>query len=220
MKYDYLLFDLDGTLVDTLRGVVISAQYALAKYGIHRSLEELRPFLGPPLRFSFMNFVGLSEAQAVEAIGFYREKYNEIALGESKLFDGIPELLDKLISHGYILGVATSKYEEYAVIMLSYFNIADKFEYITGSNLDESISSKEQVIEEALRRFGISGRREKALMIGDMKYDDIGAAKAGIDSLGIYTGTASPGEHEKAGAVYIAHSFEEAGEMLTIPPLC
>ena len=59
MKYDYLLFDLDGTLVDTLRGVVISAQYALAKYGIHRSLEELRPFLGPPLRFSFMNFAGL-----------------------------------------------------------------------------------------------------------------------------------------------------------------
>lgn len=219
MKYDYLLFDLDGTLVDTLRGVVISAQYALKKYGIYRSLDELKPFLGPPLRFSFMSFAGLTEEQAVEAIGYYREKYNQIALDESKLFDGIPELLELLLRHGYRLGVATSKYEEYAGIMLSYFGIADKFEYITGSNLDESISTKDQVIEEALHRFGISSTRRKALMVGDMKYDDIGAKKAGIDSLGIYTGTASPGEHEGAGATYIARSFEEAGVMLTTPPI-
>ncbi len=213
MKYKYLLFDLDGTLVNTMEGVVKCAQYALKHYGIEASLKELEIFLGPPLRNSFINY-GLSEEQAVEAIYKYRERYDEKGAQESQLFPEIPELLNNLKNAGYILGVATSKYEEYAKIMLEYFGIADKFEYITGSNLDESISKKHEVIQEALRRFGISDKKEKALMIGDMKYDDEGAALVGIDCFGVYTGTAKKNEHEEAGATYIAYSFKELEERL------
>ncbi|MBQ3229601.1 MAG: HAD hydrolase-like protein [Clostridia bacterium] len=214
MRYKYLLFDLDGMLVDTLRGVVISAQYALSHFGINASLEELRPFLGPPLRYSFMTFYGLSEEQAVEAIFKYREKYDEVGMTESTLFPEIPALLKDLNKAGYILGVATSKYEEYAKEMLKTLGIADNFVYITGSNLDETISKKHEVIEEALRRFGIAEKQNEVLMIGDMKFDDIGAANAKIDSLGVYTGTAKPGEHEEAGATYIAKSFEDLRHIL------
>lgn len=213
MKYKYLLFDLDGTLVNTMEGVVKCAQYALKHYGIEASLKELEVFLGPPLRNSFINY-GLTEEQAVEAIYKYRERYDEKGSDESQLFPEIPALLKNLKEAGYILGVATSKYEEYAKIMLSHFGIADMFEYITGSNLDESISKKHEVIQEALRRFGITDNKELALMIGDMKYYDEGAALVGIDSFGVYTGTAKENEHEEAGATYIAYSLNELEERL------
>ena len=213
MKYKYLLFDFDGTLVNTMEGVVKCAQYALRFYGIEHTLKELEPFLGPPLRDSFVRY-GLTEEQAAEAIEKFRERYNEKGAEESELFPEVPELLRKLKNAGYKLGVATSKYEEYAKIMIDQFGLTDMFEYITGSNLDESISKKHEVIEEALRRFGIAHRKEEALMIGDMKYDHIGAKTAGIDSFGIYTGTAKENEHEDAGATYIAYSFNELEERL------
>ncbi len=213
MKYKYLLFDFDGTLVNTMEGVVKCARYALRFYGIEHTLKELEPFLGPPLRDSFVRF-GLTEEQAVVAIEKFRARYNEKGAEESELFPEVPELLRKLKNAGYKLGVATSKYEEYAKIMIEQFGLTDMFEYITGSNLDESISKKHEVIEEALRRFGIAHRKEEALMIGDMKYDDIGAKIAGIDSFGVYTGTAKENEHEDAGATYIAYSFNELEERL------
>ncbi|MBE6691739.1 MAG: HAD family hydrolase [Ruminococcaceae bacterium] len=215
MKYTHLLFDLDGMLINTLEGVVKSAQYALRQYGMEYTLEELRPFLGPPLRDSFIRF-GLNETEASEAIFKFRERYNLKGAKESHLFPEIPDLLKKLKNAGYRLGVATSKYEEYAKTFLRDFGIFDMFEYITGSNLDESISKKHEVIEESLKRFDITDKRHFALMIGDMKYDDIGARNAGIDSLGVYTGTASPNEHEEAGATYIAYSFEDLEKILLV----
>ncbi len=213
MKYKFLLFDLDGMLINTLEGVVKCAQYALKHYGRNYTLEELKPFLGPPLKNSFIKF-GLTEAEANEAIFIYRERYDIYGAKESVLFPEVPLLLQKLKNAGYKLGVATSKYEEYAKIMLKDFGIIDSFEYITGSNLNETRVKKHEVIEEALLRFGITESRSSALMIGDMKYDDIGARNAGIDSLGVYTGTASQGEHEAAGATYIAYSFAELEKIL------
>jgi phosphoglycolate phosphatase len=215
LKYKYLLFDLDGTLINTLEGVVKCAQYALNKYGIEKDLESLRPFLGPPLHDSFLRF-GISEENAAEAIAHFRERYNKLGISESYLFPEIPSLLSKLKNAGYILGVATSKLERYAIEILEIFGISEYFTYVTGSNIDETISKKHEVIEEALRRFGIEDRKPLALMIGDMKFDDIGAKMAGIDSLGVYTGTAQPLEHEKAGATYIADSFEELEKILLV----
>jgi phosphoglycolate phosphatase len=98
--------------------------------------------------------------------------------------------------------------------MLNEFGIAHYFDYITGSNLDESISKKHEVIEESLRRFEIGEKRDCALMIGDMKFDIEGAKIARIDSLGVYTGTAQENEHENAGATYIAYSFKELENIL------
>ncbi len=208
MKYKYLLFDLDGTLINTTEGVLKCAQYAMDLYGLHYELDELGPFLGPPLMDSFLKY-GLNEEQAHEAILKYRERYEEKGAVESYVYPEIPSLLTELKNAGYKLGVATSKYEVHARKMLEHFGIDSMFEYITGANLDRSISKKHEVIEEALRRFNISDNRKIALMIGDMKYDDIGARIAEIDCYGVYTGTAQPNEHEDAGATYIAHSFDE-----------
>ncbi len=214
MKYALLLFDLDGMLVDTIDGVLESARYSLEFFGITKTHEELKPFLGPPLRHSYQTMFGFDDKKATEAIAKYRERYKEVFITHSRPNRGIPEALPALLKKGFRLGVATSKYEESAKQMLCAFGLDKYFEYITGSNKSETISSKEQVIEEALRRFDMKNSRKKVLMIGDMKYDDIGASNAGIDSLGVYTGTAKAGEHEEAGATYIAQDIKEMTDFL------
>ncbi len=209
MKYKYLLFDLDGTLIDTTEGVYKCAQHALSKFGLYVGFAELKPIFGPPLKQSFMNLFNLSDDDASSAVAFYLERYQQFGIQESKVFDDIPQLLNDLKKVGYKLGVATSKYEGHAISALEHYNIAHLFDYITGANIDETISAKHEVIEEALKRFNAIDEKDKVLMIGDMKYDIIGAKKSGIDSFGIYTGTAAELEHENAGATYIAYSFDE-----------
>lgn len=214
MKYNYLLFDLDGTLIDTTEGVYKCAKHALKHFGIAATEEQLKPIFGPPLKWSFMNLFSLSNEEAGKAVEIYLERYEKYGVNESKVFEEIPCLITELKQAGYNIGVATSKFEGHAVAALKHYKIAHLFDFITGANIDETISKKHEVIEEALHRFRVADKRSGALMIGDMKYDIIGAKTAGIDSFGIYTGTASPNEHETAGATYIAYSFSELKERL------
>jgi len=214
MKYKYLLFDLDGTLVDTTEGVFKCAQHALKAFGINVKLSDLTDFFGPPLTYSFTKLFNLSESDAEKAIKIYLERYQKHGFDESCVFPEIPELLKKLKDVGYKIGVATSKFEEHAIETLKHHGIYEYFDHITGANLDETISKKHEVIEEALKRFNITDNKNVVLMIGDMKYDIEGAKKVGIDSFGIYTGTAKCNEHESAGATYIAYSFKDMEEML------
>ena len=215
MKYKYLLFDLDGMLMDTREGVYNSARHALACCGILvHDINRLKPFFGPPLRQSFKELFNFSDEKATFAIEKYRERYKVFCYEESKPFPGIEYALEMLRQRGYKLCVATSKLEESAVNMLRAFNLDGYFDFITGSNQSETISTKDQVIEECLRRFDIVDSKSEALMIGDMKYDSIGAQKAGVDSMGVYTGTAAENEHEEAGATYIAHSIDHMLELL------
>lgn len=214
MRYKYLLFDLDGTLVNTTEGVLKSAQAALKHFGIYVDLNELMPFFGPPLKVSFTTLYGLSETEADEAVRIYLKRYEQFGLKESFVFPEIPEILKQLHNAGYILGVATSKYEEHAKDTLRHHNILNFFHYVTGANIDETISKKHEVIDEALNRFNAQQNKSSVLMIGDMKYDVIGAKTIGIDCLGIYTGTSRERELEAAGATYIAYSFDELRKFL------
>lgn len=209
MKYKFLLFDLDGTLVDTTEGVFKSAQYALEHFGINAELDELKPFFGPPLKVSFTTLYNLSEGEADEAVRLYLERYERYGLSESCIYKEVPNLLQELKGFGYVLGVATSKFEGHAIKTLEAHGILQYFDYVTGANIDETISKKHEVIQESLKRFGISENKSEALMIGDMKYDVIGAQAVGIDSFGVYTGTSEENELEAAGATYVARSFDE-----------
>lgn len=214
MKYRFLLFDMDGMLVDTSEGVFRCAAHALEAFGIHvEDLSELKPFMGPPLSYSFRNFYGFSEKDAVEAVRIYRERYTEKGQFECRVFDGVEEMLRALLQKGYRLCIATSKLESYAVSMLERLGIKQYFEIVTGANLSETISTKEQVIEESIKRMGIVDRKS-ALMIGDRKYDVLGAKQSGLDSFGVYMGCAVTNEHEDAGATYVAHSIRELEEIL------
>ena len=197
MHYTHYLFDLDGTLVDTTEGVINCITYALDHFGIR--IEDTVPvgwYMGPPLIDSFRRFANLPEEDAQKAVALYRERYNRIGKRECFVPEGIEALLKSLKERGYVLAVATSKLESSAKEVLQDFGLAEYFTTVSGADPEEKKSSKEAVIQQALERLQITDRKN-VLMIGDRKYDILGANKFGIDSLGIYAGAADEGELEK-----------------------
>lgn len=206
MGYEYILFDLDGTLTDSAIGIKNSFVHTLKKFGIEISdRNELNKFLGPPLDYSFENFCGLSKDDSDKAVEYYREYYREKGMFENLVYDGIENLLKALKSNGKTLIVATSKYEVFARQILDHFNLSKYFTYIAGSTYDASRSKKGDVIKYALESCNISDL-SKAIMIGDRNHDINGAKEAGLDSIGVLFGYGDRDELTEAGADYIAET--------------
>lgn len=213
-SYEYLFFDLDGTLTDPAEGITKSVEYALNKFGITvADRSELLCFIGPPLVDSFRDFFGFSDEDAARAVGYYREYFPEKGIFDNRVYDGIPELLAKLRTAGRTLVLATSKPEEFARRIMDKFDLARYFKHICGATFDGRISKKAEVIEYAIETAGITDR-SAVLMIGDREHDVLGAKAAGVDSLGVLFGYGDRPELEGAGATYIAESVEELGKML------
>ena len=213
--YDYFLFDLDGTLTDPGLGITNSVAYALGKYGITvEDRRELYPFIGPPLRQSFSEFYGFDEEKTKEAVAFYREYFSEKGLFENEVYEGIPEVLSQLKQAGKKLLVATSKPEEFTNRILEHFGLAEYFDFVAGATMDETRNEKADIIAYALKQIA-DADPSKIVMIGDRKFDILGARENGIDSIGVLYGYGSRAELEEAQATYIAEKPED----LLIPAL-
>lgn len=209
MQQKYLLFDLDGTLIDPGEGITNSVAYALGKFDIHiEDRRELYPYIGPPLTDSFMSYHGLSAAQAAEALEYYREYFSVKGIYENIPYDGISALLEDLQSKGYTLLVATSKPEEFTVQILQHFSLDKYFSFVAGNTLDESRPTKASVIAYLCERY-LDICADNALMIGDRKYDIEGAKKNGLPSIGVLYGYGSREELEAAGATALAADLGE-----------
>lgn len=202
-----LLFDLDGTLTDPFIGITRSVQHALSHYGIiENDLSRLASFIGPPLIDSFREMYCFSEAQAQEAIGYYREYFAEKGWRENKVYPGIPELLQQLQVEGRKLYVATSKPTPFAVQILDYFNLSCYFERIEGASLDHTRIRKTEIMQFLLTQARISPK--KAVMIGDRKFDVIGAHAVGMECIGVLYGYGSSEELAASKADRIVPSVE------------
>ena len=176
--YQYILFDLDGTLTDPKIGITTCVQYALHKMGIEEpDPDRLEPFIGPPLTDSFREFYGMNEEEAVRAVEYYRERFSTVGLFENEVYSGIPELLARLKKDGRKLAIASSKPTVYVKKILEYFSIYEYFDIIVGSELDGTRCRKEEVVEEALEQLSADDKFKKrdAVMIGDRKFDIEGA---------------------------------------------
>ena len=207
--YKTLLFDLDGTLTDSSRGITNSVAYALEKYGLpYKNKKELECFIGPPLVKMFMSKFGLGEAEGLELLALYREYYSVKGIYENDVYGGIPLLLEKLSESGKNLIVATSKPEHFAVKILEYFDLAKYFSVIAGATMDETRTAKSDVIRYALDTANITDISE-VIMVGDREYDVLGAKELGIDSVGVLYGYGSREELESAGAPHIASTVED-----------
>ncbi len=214
MRYEYILFDLDGTLTDSAIGITNSVKYALNKFGIEVvNGGELNRFVGPPLMDSFINYYGFSEEQAKTAVEYYREYYVEKGIFENLVYDGCENMLQSLKDNGMKLIVATSKPEIFAKQILEYFDIAKYFTYIAGSNIDGTRVKKDEVIQYALESCNIKDLT-KLIMIGDRVYDILGAKKVGINSIGVLYGYGDRNELENAGADFIVETVTEIGNIL------
>ena len=206
-RYNVLLFDLDGTIMDTAPGIINTIKYTMDKMGLEVP-DDLRRFLGPPLFRSMKEFCGLDDERAWEATRIYREKYPRDELFNSDVFDGVEELLGTLKNEGYTLGVATSKPQPFAESLLERFGLSKYFDYIGGSGVDSAKDAKKDVIERVLEKFGQPDRRS-VLMIGDRVYDAAGAEKCGIDCLYVLWGYGSPEEAAESAAVGTAVTAED-----------
>jgi phosphoglycolate phosphatase len=213
MKQNNLFFDLDGTLTDSAEGILKSAAYALEHFGIRvEDLDTLRPFLGPPLWDSFMQFYGFSREEADRAVAVYRERFAEVGIFENRPYPGVEGMLERLKDNGKQIFLATSKPEIYAKRILEHFGLTGYFSGVTGSALDGSLVKKGDVLRRAMDLSG--AERASSVMIGDRKHDVLGAEENKIPCIGVLYGYGSREELIRAGADILADSVEELEQIL------
>ncbi len=213
----FILFDLDGTLSDPKIGITTCVQYALLDAGIkEENLDLLEPFIGPPLKDSFMQFYGMNGETADRAVEKYRERFSTKGLYENSIYPGMQEMLKHLQERGFHLAVASSKPTVFVEKILEYFQIAEYFEAIVGSELDGKRVSKVEVIEEAMNRLGVKTQTQKkhCIMVGDRKYDIEGARGAGIKAVAVEYGYAQKTELLGAGPDVIVGTVKELEDLL------
>lgn len=205
MTQKAILFDLDGTLTDSGEGIINCAILALEHFGLPiPSREEMRVFVGPPLHESFINH-GVPADKADEAIRVYRSRYIPIGAYENTPYPGVREMLESLKAEGHTLYVATSKPEAMSIKILEHFDLAKYFDMICGATMDTSRSSKEDVIAYLLER---NGRADNMIMVGDTKFDVLGAKHHGIKTIGVSWGYGTVADMEQSGAAAIADTVD------------
>ncbi|WP_426350940.1 HAD hydrolase-like protein [Alloiococcus sp. CFN-8] len=209
MKYKYILFDLDGTLTDSQEGITKSVQHALKYFDIiEEDLSKLICFIGPPLKDMFCEKYGFSEEVALMAIERYRERFSELGWAENALYPGVKETLEKLKAKGLILAIASSKPEFFVNKIVEHFGIKDYFNAIVGSELDGTRINKCEVVEEAIRRLGLTSEdRQLSVLVGDKIHDVEGAHSSGIHCIGASYGFGT--DEELQEAEYVINSIEE-----------
>lgn len=213
-KYTCVLFDLDGTLTYSHPGIYGCIRYALQQLGKEEAkMEQLRKCIGPSLMYSFQNYFGMDEETARLATAKYRERYAVEGWAENAPIEGALETLKALKQAGYKLAMATSKPLIYAGKISAKFGFSDYFDAEVGSGLDGSFPTKASVIEEAMKRLGVTA--EKCLMVGDRKHDAEGAKENGVDCALLKVGYAeNEEEFISAAPEYVFDSFEELKMLL------
>lgn len=215
MRYDVLLWDLDGTLTDPKEGITLSVQYALNRLDYPScEADDLDWIIGPPLKESFkILFQTTDEALVNRAITFYRERYQEIGLYENIVYPGIPELLAQLKEKGCMHLLATSKPRVFAEKILQHFSLDSYFSVIMGSELNGQFVEKDGLIAEILKKVPTDSR-SKTVMIGDRRYDVQGARANGIDVISVGYGYGTIEELSDASPDFIAPSVSDLEKLL------
>ena len=207
-----ILFDLDGTLTDSGEGIINCAILALEHFGLPiPDRKTLRVFVGPPLHETFIKF-GVPANKADEAVAVYRSRYIPIGMFENAPYPGIRELLETLQNLGHKLYVATSKPEWMAEEILKKFELDGYFDRICGATMDTSRTEKSQVIAYLLDQ---TGDVKNAVMVGDTKFDVLGAAAHNIPTVGVSWGYGTVEDMRQAGAAAIADTMDELLHYLT-----
>lgn len=214
--YSAILFDLDGTIIDSAPGILASLEYALERMGMRAPREEeLVHWIGPPILDAFRDQAGLDEKDSQRALVHYRRHYVSHGVYVARVYPGMAELLAAVHATGVQTSLATSKPENTARLVLDHFDLSGNFTHLTGASEDEARSSKEDVILEALRRLrGSSADLSNPMMIGDRHHDVGGALTRGLPAIWVGWGYGLPSE--SAGAVASAHSVDELAALLGV----
>ena len=210
-KYDLILFDLDGTITDSGEGIIKSVQYALDKMGVVESdPDSLRKFIGPPLINSFMKYYHLSKEDAIQMRNIFNERYQPVGWMENRPYEGIEKVLKTLQEDGNLLGIATSKPEDVADRVLRYFGLREYFPIFCAAPLNGIGGEKAGRIRAAIEEAKKCGCEAKnVIMVGDTRFDVLGAHECGIPCVGVTWGFAVEGEFEACNTEFVADTMEE-----------
>ena len=208
-----VLFDLDGTLIDSEPGITACLAHAFERIGAELPAREmLRTWIGPPFRHTFPSVLGDDEARIVAAIDHYRDRFEDVGWSEHAVYDGIPELIGRLAANGDALAVVTTKPEAQARLIIDHLPFGGAFARVYGPADRHEHRAKSEMIAQALDDFAV--RAEHATMIGDRYFDIEGARANGVRALGVAWGFGSVEELREAGADAIAANPLELSVLL------
>lgn len=204
-----ILFDLDGTIINSFLGITRCVQYALRSKGIDvENLKDLEEYIAPPLKQTFQKNYDFSDEETIDLIRKYRERFDVTGIFENELYPGVEQTLLHLKECGYPLVLASSKPETACERILEKYGLLSCFDEVVGATLDGRISTKEQVLKEVFQRIGSNDPKDYVL-IGDTIYDVEGANKVGMDCIGVSYGFGKAEDLERAGAVSVCRDLEE-----------
>lgn len=207
-----ILFDLDGTLIDPKVGITRSIQYALEAMNVTACQEDDFTWcIGPPLLDSFTEILGNSEDAEV-ALAKYRERFAQEGLFENEVYAGVPEMLAELTAKGHRLYLATSKPRVFAQKIMDIFDLSKYFTCIHGSELDGERGDKVALLTWIIEQEQLNAHN--VIMIGDRKFDMIGAKGNNVRSVGVLYGYGGRSELENACADVIIATVSELREHL------
>lgn len=201
MKYKGVVFDFDGTIVDSEMGIANAFKTALKSKGIEEDVQVIKKLIGPPLSRTIITKYHLSEDDGAEAMEIHRKYYKEHGIYESKLFNNVANMLDTLKSMGIVMMIATNKPENLTLPQIEHFNIGCYFHEIIGNNDTQTRGSKADFIALATKDLHLD--KSEILMVGD-RYNDIEAGKeASLDTVGVTYGYGSLDEIKDTNPTYI-----------------
>jgi phosphoglycolate phosphatase len=208
-----VLFDLDGTLVDSTPGIWASVRVAAAALGLPEpTAGQLTAMVGPPLQDGFAHVLGVPADDVPRAVAAYREHYAAGAVRDVAVHAGVPELLEELADEA-TLAVATSKPGPFALRILEHTGLRPFFASVHGATLDGAVRHKEQVVAAALAAHP-AGRAP--VLVGDREHDVLGAAACGLPCIGAGWGPAPAGELAAAGAAVVVATPAEVPAALAV----
>ncbi|MBE6812240.1 MAG: HAD family hydrolase [Ruminococcaceae bacterium] len=199
MKFKAAVFDVDGTLIDNSEGIYNCIRHALAKMGLpDMADEQLRPFIGPPLFESGKKILMLDDENAERFVTLYRERFSVKGYAETKLYDGVTEMLQTLQDNGLKMAIATGKPLQFIEKILPLFDLDKYFCGIHGITFKDHESDKVTFIKRSLA--DCNATQAQTLMIGD-RHNDMEAAKsADVFAAGVKWGFGTDEELLNAGA--------------------
>ncbi|WBW49709.1 HAD hydrolase-like protein [Peptoniphilus equinus] len=208
-----IVFDMDGTLVESGEGIVNSFIYAFQKMGLAvPPKRELERYIGPPLKETFKLRFGFTPDEAATALSYYREYYRQKGKFEIRPYDGITELV-KQLAKTHTIALGTSKLQESAEDILAHLKLKDYFSVFSGATQDDTRDTKVKVLEYVLEQLGPT--EAPIVMVGDRFYDMEGATALGLIPIGVSWGYGDEEELTASGAKAVAADVHELEAILT-----
>lgn len=210
-----ILFDLDGTLIDSEIGITTSMVHAMRSVGAEPPSQEImRSWIGPPLRVSFSQLLGDDADRVEQAVHHYRERFDEIGWSEHAVYPGIEQVIVDLIARGNRLAVVTSKFAPQASRIVEHLPFGKAFEAVFAPTSETRASGKSELVASALCELG--GTPTDTVMIGDRRFDIEGARANAVRGIGVLWGFGGLEELRGAGADPIVADPRELGECLAV----